>query len=367
MVAVATAIVITGALFRTIGPRRTRFIAQILAAVVGAAFAIGVQFAAILSYGTMAMPRLAVLAGFVPGGDSVLLWPARAILGEPTALAALLGIGIAALAAAIGMFAPRFGRLALAAAGSSYSAKRHRRRPSHFHRSSAAQALRRKEWTLLLRDPWLMSQTLMQLLYLLPAAFLLWRNFYGGGDVSALLVPILIVTAGQLGGGLAWLAVSGEDAPDLIASAPVPTAHVLRAKTEAVLGGIAVVLGPFVVMLASPHPFPRLSRSSASSSRRVRPRQFSIGSVPRRGAAFSGGARPRRALPPSPRRCHRPVGPAQERLRRREPGSRLFPALSCLRSSPAPGWSAQPGVSGDDRWVHALAPGSHGPSACSVV
>jgi ABC-2 type transport system permease protein len=256
MVAVATAIVITGALFRTIGPRRTRFIAQILAAVVGAAFAIGVQFAAILSYGTMAMPRLAVLAGFVPGGDSVLLWPARAILGEPTALAALLGIGIAALAAAIGMFAPRFGRLALAAAGSSYSAKRHRRRPSHFHRSSAAQALRRKEWTLLLRDPWLMSQTLMQLLYLLPAAFLLWRNFYGGGDVSALLVPILIVTAGQLGGGLAWLAVSGEDAPDLIASAPVPTAHVLRAKTEAVLGGIAVVLGPFVVMLAVAAPFP---------------------------------------------------------------------------------------------------------------
>jgi ABC-2 type transport system permease protein len=184
------------------------------------------------------------------------LWPARAILGEPTALAALLGIGIAALAAAIGMFAPRFGRLALAAAGSSYSAKRHRRRPSHFHRSSAAQALRRKEWTLLLRDPWLMSQTLMQLLYLLPAAFLLWRNFYGGGDVSALLVPILIVTAGQLGGGLAWLAVSGEDAPDLIASAPVPTAHVLRAKTEAVLGGIAVVLGPFVVMLAVAAPFP---------------------------------------------------------------------------------------------------------------
>ena len=95
-----------------------------------------------------------------------------------------------------------------------------------------------------------MSQTLMQLLYLMPAAFLLWRNFYGGGDVSALLVPILIVTAGQLGGGLAWLAVSGEDAPDLIASAPVPAAHVLRAKTEAVLGGIAVVFVPFVVLLA---------------------------------------------------------------------------------------------------------------------
>ena len=103
MVAVAIAIVITGALFRTIGPRRTRFIAQILAAVVGAAFAIGVQFAAILSYGTMAMPRLTMLARFAPDGDSILLWPARAVLGEPAALAALLGIGIVALAAAIAM------------------------------------------------------------------------------------------------------------------------------------------------------------------------------------------------------------------------------------------------------------------------
>jgi hypothetical protein len=50
-----------------------------------------------------------------------------------------------------------------------------------FRNSTPAQALRRKEWTLLLRDPWLMSQTLMQLLYLLPAGFLLWRNFYAGG------------------------------------------------------------------------------------------------------------------------------------------------------------------------------------------
>jgi ABC-2 type transport system permease protein len=116
--------------------------------------------------------------------------------------------------------------------------------------------LRRKEWTLLLRDPWLMSQTLMQLLYLLPAAFLLWRNFYGGdGGASALLVPILIVAAGQLGGGLAWLAVSGEDAPELIASAPVPPARVLRAKTEAVLGAIAVIFGPLVVMLGVAAPF----------------------------------------------------------------------------------------------------------------
>jgi ABC-2 type transport system permease protein len=57
---------------------------------------------------------------------------------------------------------------------------------------------------------------------------------------------------------LAWLAVSGEDAPDLIASAPVSARRVLRAKTEAVLGGIAVVFGPFVALLAIATPFAAL-------------------------------------------------------------------------------------------------------------
>ena len=260
MAAVATAVAVTVMLFRAIGPRRTRAIAQIAAAVIGAAFAIGMQFAAIVSYGTMpstAGARFAVLASFAPDEGSVLWWPARAVLGDPLSMAALLGGGIVALAAAIHVVAPRFGQLALTAASVSPGTTRKRRRRSRFRAASAAQALRRKEWTLLLRDPWLMSQTLMQLLYLLPAAFLLWRDLRGGGAV-ALLVPILIVTAGQLGGGLAWLAVSGEDAPELIASAPVLAGRVLRAKAEAVLGGITVIFAPFVVMLAVAAPFAAL-------------------------------------------------------------------------------------------------------------
>jgi ABC-2 type transport system permease protein len=88
------------------------------------------------------------------------------------------------------------------------------------------------------------------LLYLLPPAFLLWRSFYEASGASVLLVPILIIAAGQLAGSLAWLAISGEDAPDLIASAPVTNARLLRAKTEAVMAVIAIVFGPFIVVLA---------------------------------------------------------------------------------------------------------------------
>src|SRR5579863_9160016 len=57
--AVAVSVVLTVALFGAIGPRRTRFVAQILAAIIGAGFVIAVQFAAISAFGTMS--RMAAL------------------------------------------------------------------------------------------------------------------------------------------------------------------------------------------------------------------------------------------------------------------------------------------------------------------
>ena len=51
--ATAVAVALTVALFRALGPKRTRLVAQVVAAVIGAAFVIGLQVAAILSYGTL--------------------------------------------------------------------------------------------------------------------------------------------------------------------------------------------------------------------------------------------------------------------------------------------------------------------------
>jgi len=258
MAAVSAAVVLCIALFRSIGPKRTRFVAQIVAAVIGAAFIIGVQLAAILSYGTIsrvAFLQSEWLINIAPDGNSVLWWPARAVLGDTTALIAVLGFGAAALGAAIYLFAPRFEGYVLAAAGVSFDVKLQGGKSVGFRNATPMQVLRRKEWILLWRDPWLISQTLMQLLYLLPPAFLLWRNFGGGNGASVLVVPMLIMAAGQLSGALAWLAISGEDAPDLIASAPVPTAHALRAKTSAVMTAIVLVFAPLVLALAVAAPF----------------------------------------------------------------------------------------------------------------
>lgn len=252
MVAVSIAVVLTVVLFRAIGPKRTRFVAQIVAAVIGASFVIGVQFAAILSLGTLsrvALLQSSVIVDYAPATTSVLWLPAHAVYGDWPALFGVLGFGAIALTIAVYLYAPQFGRFALAAAGVSRKAIPQTARVSAFRPRSAAQALRRKEWVLLWRDPWLMSQSLMQLLYLLPPMFLLWRSFYQHSRGGPLIVPVLVMAAGQLAGGLAWLAISGEDAPDLVASAPVTAARVVRAKVEAVMGAIAVAFFPLLAVL----------------------------------------------------------------------------------------------------------------------
>lgn len=259
--ATALAVASTSALFRAIGPRRTRLAAQIVAAVIGAGFVIGLQVAAIMSYGTLSrfdILRSEHVIAWAPDLDSIAWWPARAAFGDAAALASVLGVSAALIGAAILVFAPRFADHAIAAAGIADGGARLRRQRKAFRQVSPAAALRRKEWTLLRRDPWLASQTLMQLLYLLPPALLLWRSFAAGTEAPALLVPVLIMAAGQLAGGLAWLAISGEDAPELIVSAPVRAPGVTRAKIEAVMGAVAAVFAPFAVALALAAPMAAL-------------------------------------------------------------------------------------------------------------
>jgi ABC-2 type transport system permease protein len=255
-VAAAFAVALTVALFRLIGPKRTRLIAQIVAAVIGASFVIGLQVAAILSYGSLS--RFAPLhsewlIARAPGADSALWWPARAALGDGAALAIVVALSVALLGAAIAIFSIRFGEHATAAAGVSQTVVR-QRRAAGFRRRSPGSALRHKEWTLLVRDPWLVSQTLMQILYLLPPALMLWLSFRESGTALVVVVPVVVMAAGQLAGGLAWLSISGEDAPDLVATAPIATRRIVWAKVEAVIGSIAVVFGPLVAALAFASP-----------------------------------------------------------------------------------------------------------------
>jgi ABC-2 type transport system permease protein len=62
------------------------------------------------------------------------------------------------------------------------------------------------------------------------------------------------MAAGQLAGGLAWLTICGEDAADLVATAPMPTSTITQAKVEVVLITIAAIFAPLIAALAFASP-----------------------------------------------------------------------------------------------------------------
>jgi ABC-2 type transport system permease protein len=254
--AAAVAIAVTVALFRSIGPSRTRLVAQIVAAVIGAGFVIALQIAAILSYGTLS--RFAVLtsdaaAAFAPDLDSLFWWPARAMLGDGEALLSLMSAGLVLLGAVMAIYSPRFAGYVISVSATASTARRGHG-IGQFRAGTRQQALRRKEFLLLRRDPWLVSQTLMQLLYLAPPALMLWRSFADNSAAILLITPVIVMAAGQLAGGLAWLTISGEDAADLVATAPLPASRVTRARIEVVMIGIGVIFAPLIIALVFASP-----------------------------------------------------------------------------------------------------------------
>jgi ABC-2 type transport system permease protein len=255
--AVALALAMSVLLFGLLGAKRTRFVSQVVAALVGAAFAVGVQIVSIYSYGSLsriAAFHSSVILSLAPPIDSAFWLPAKGAMGDVHALGTVVVSSTLLLGVVTALSAGRFARFATAAAGLAERSAGRAPRRRLFLRASPAAVLRRKEWTLLKRDPWLASQTLMQLFYLLPPALLLWRNFHDQAGSLTLLAPVLVMAAGQLAGGLAWLAISGEDAPELVRTAPVAPRAVMRAKIEAVIGAVAVPVMPFALVLAFASP-----------------------------------------------------------------------------------------------------------------
>ena len=262
VVATVLALALTMAMFRLIGARKTRTIAQIVAALVGATFVIGIQLAAIASMGSlsrMSFLQSESVRAVAPDETSWLWMPAKAAMGDATSLTMLLAVAAAFFAAAMIAFSGNFGERVLAATGLSETGRDTGKSRRGFRGHSVASALRHKEWRLLARDRWLISQTLMQVFYLVPPAFMLWQGFGGTGGLAVVILPVLVMATGQLAGGLAWLAVSGEDAPQLVATAPVPEGSVIRATVEAVLSVIALLVAPLAI---APATSPRASASA---------------------------------------------------------------------------------------------------------
>lgn len=253
LLATSFGVFLTMVLFKFLGPSKTRVISQIVAAFVGASFVIGIQLVAIASIGSisrLSFLKSDYLTSIAPSMESWLWVPAMAASGNIFALAIFSTITLIIFGSILVLYAGQFGETVLKASSADFSQGSTSNKKINFKSKSASTVLRQKEWKILLRDKWLFSQTLMQLFYLIPPAFMLWQGFGSNHSSALVVVAVVVMAAGQLAGGLAWLAISGEDAPELVATAPVSSSLITRAKVEAVLLAVGVVVSPIVLLIA---------------------------------------------------------------------------------------------------------------------
>jgi ABC-2 type transport system permease protein len=253
-------LVVTG-LFRLLGPKRTRVLAQITGALTGASIFLGFQFFNIYGRdggeagGQSGGELAAVLQNIKIDTDAPWFLPARAMTADPLAMLLWTVFSIAVFLLGVSIFSRRFVQDAAAASTMGQRRKQADNRVQQV-RGGLMATIMRKELRLILRDPLLLSQVGLQLVYLLPIAFLLVRPQDGGGlEVSIKgFAPALTVLASALAGSLIWITVSAEDAPDLIASAPAARKVIDRSKIiAAAVPALALIAIP-VALLGSREP-----------------------------------------------------------------------------------------------------------------
>jgi ABC-2 type transport system permease protein len=86
-----------------------------------------------------------------------------------------------------------------------------------------------KEWRLILRAPQLLSQVLLQVLYMIPLLFVAFRHGSSQWTSAAFVAGITGISS-VLATALAWLTIAAEDAPDLLAGSPHRRSTILGAK-----------------------------------------------------------------------------------------------------------------------------------------
>jgi ABC-2 type transport system permease protein len=239
----ALGMLLTMSLVRWLGARRAKTAAQIAAAFIGAGFFLLTQLTNWLSKTQQANITSWLKAQLADDGwlaHSSLLWlPARAMSGEllPLSLVMLSGIGGFWLVVNL-----TYRRFVSGTQESVTGGKMQLRKSAAIppFRSGLIKTVLRKEWKLIARDPQLISQTLLQLLYMLPLLFVGFRS----DGARWLLIPGLVILVASLASNLAWITIAAEDAPDLIGSAPVAQQRVMWIKAAAAVMPVLMLLLP---------------------------------------------------------------------------------------------------------------------------
>jgi ABC-2 type transport system permease protein len=251
LLAAAAGISITIAIYRTAGPARARLLTQMTGAVIAGSFVLSAQVAAALpaAWRQSLLDWLdAVMSAHAAGPLPFLLLPMATARGDASAAALLVAIGATLFLTATALLGRSFAEASHASAGAEPQDRGHDTASRSPFRAGLASSLRRKEWRLLARDPGVFSQLSWQIIYTVPGAVILLRS--ETLPAAFALAPTIVVIAAQVAASLAWLTVSGEDAPELIATAPVNPDTVDNAKLTAVALPLVVILALPLVGLA---------------------------------------------------------------------------------------------------------------------
>ena len=254
LAAAALGLTLTLAIATLIGPRAARTVGQILAALIGGAIFLGSQlFSHADRRGGAATALYERLRANGLGTQGVSGLAGHAAFGDPLAILILLG-GALLLFVGAGATLQRLFLSGYQDGGNRLSRSKPTGRASGrlFH-AGLTRSVFAKEWRLLARDPALAFQIVLRLIYMAPVLFLA----FGRGNslpIPATLAFGSVLIASQLVGSFAWLAVSAEDSPDLLAVAPVAKDEIDRAKLLAAFAMAApfAVLLPIAIALQTP-------------------------------------------------------------------------------------------------------------------
>jgi len=242
----ALAMLLTLLLVRVLGARKTRVVAQVLSAIAGALLFLLAQAQNLAPDSTPASLQGMIAEHIKPGSifapDSVIWWAGRAVTGSA---GHLLGLVLAAIA--LFLFTVQFTHgFFVRGLQQAVSTVRARGKPAVALQGRFGQSLLhvvlRKEWRLIARDPHLLSQVLLQLLYLLPLGFMVLRSEQHAAPGVAAGLTML---AASLSTSLTWIIVAAEDAPDLLQASPAAMRVIRRAK-------VAAAVIPILALLAIP-------------------------------------------------------------------------------------------------------------------
>lgn len=241
-------------LVRWLGVRRARAAAQVTGAVIGVGFVIALQAQGLLPQEQQRALHRWLLQQSTDGAfasDSVLLWPMRAFAGEGVPLLAMVALGVGLFAWVVRATQDAFLRAiqdapaahaSRADAGSSIGRRA--------FRSGLTRVVLAKEMTLIFRDPALIGRALLQLFYLVPLFIV---SIERARPVPMLAAALVLLSSG-LASTLAWITVSGEQAPELIAGAPVDLERIRWLKVAAALVPVMLLVTPMLAWFAYDSP-----------------------------------------------------------------------------------------------------------------